>query len=100
MPNEGDVELFGLLCRHSIYLMQLTGRGLLEPLRILLSLKISQTTLRRRRIAVKVKACVSGAGSFMKGSLGKKKKENEEECACYLGADQSEEIEMYIFATS
>lgn len=38
MPNEVDVELFSSLSFHNIYLMQFNGSGLLEALKILLSL--------------------------------------------------------------
>lgn len=38
MPNEVDVELFRSLSLYNIYLMQLHGSGLLERLKILLSL--------------------------------------------------------------
>ena len=45
MPNEVDVELFRSLCLYNIYLMQLHGSGLLERLKILLSLYKSPSIL-------------------------------------------------------
>lgn len=45
MPNEVDVELFRSLSLYNIYLMQLHGSGLLERLKILLSLYKSHSIL-------------------------------------------------------
>lgn len=45
MPNEVDVELFRSFSLYNIYLMQLHGSGLLERLKILLSLYKSHSIL-------------------------------------------------------
>lgn len=45
MPNEVDVELFRSFSLYNIYLMQLHGSGLLERLKVLLSLYKSHSIL-------------------------------------------------------
>lgn len=45
MPNEVDVELFRSFSPYNIYLMQLHGSGLLEWLKVLLSLYKSHSIL-------------------------------------------------------
>lgn len=62
MPNEVDVELFRSLSLNNIYLMQLHGSGLLERLKILLSLYKSysillSTTYYKGQCSKKVQHC-------------------------------------------